>query len=180
MDSCDKFKLQFSSYLDGELSGIERKDIEEHFIKCPPCAETVRQIRIIQQSIRQMPQISSSPGFEQKLHQQIFNPNMKSTFFPLPLQNWKVPAMGSAIVLATVGMFMVFNHSTDGTKYPLNHTQGRYYPAASQLPASRQVNRFGSSTASSMQFESSTLINDSLKSDTTRLDRQGLKMVGEH
>ncbi len=172
MSECDKFKMQISSYLDGEISIHQRHDFDHHLEKCPKCDETVKQIKIIQESIRQMPQIASSPDFEERLHQQIFNSDQKQNFFSLPIQNWKVPAMGSAIVIATVGVFLVLNEPSE-----TNTNQNRSLsPATTRISPNNQFNQVGGSNSAS-SFESSTILPDSLRRDSMQIDGNKLQQV---
>lgn len=176
MIDCDKFRSKFSSYLEGELSIEQRKEVEAHFSQCSDCHETFRQVRIIRQSLRQIPQISTDPDFEQKLHQEIFNSEQRTNFVPLPLQNWKLPAMGSAIVLATLGLFFVFNNTTDTMK-PVNNSQQPINSHASpQISVGKSSNN--PTQMQAPQFEKSTIIQDSLDSDTNQVGQEGFLQVG--
>lgn len=181
MTDCDKLKENFSDYLDGELPIEQRKQLEDHFNICPDCHETMRQIRIIQQSLKQLPQISTNPNFEQKLQQQIFQPHQKSNFIPSPFQNWKIPVMGSAIVLATVGFFLVFNDTSNKPEIPITNPVENYSPAAPQLPGGHKVDAPSSTPSThtvSKPLQGSTVISDSLRSDSTRIDKKGVIRVG--
>jgi anti-sigma factor RsiW len=170
MPDCDKFRSKFSSYLDGELSTEQRKALDSHFSKCPPCQETFRQIKIIQQSLKQLPQITSSPDLEQRLRQQIFNSEKRLHIIPVQFQNWKLPAMGSAIVLATLGLFLVFNNTTDTSQVPVNS------PASTQISVGKSNNVSGS--VKSAQMGKTTLIPDSSRTDSTRIKQEGFLQVG--
>jgi hypothetical protein len=176
MTDCDKLKQFFSDYLDAELPLEQRKELDDHFKMCLECKETVRQIKIIQQSLSHLPQINTSPEFEQRLHQQIFQADNRSGFLPQPLQNWKLPAMGSAIVLATVGLFLVFNDSPSTDPMPVNSPSSGYSPASPQLPV-KNKSEFPSSNNSSGTLGSGTLISDSL--DTMQFKSKGLQQVGK-
>ncbi|MFZ0390883.1 MAG: hypothetical protein WAN36_10535 [Calditrichia bacterium] len=114
--------------------------------------------------------MSTSPDFEYRLHQQIYQFDSRSHFIPQQLQNWKVPVVGSALVLATVSMFLVFNNSVDTTTG--NQT---YYPAASKLPGGSGINQ----APSPGNFQSSTLISDSLQSDSGNVTEKGIQLVGD-
>ncbi|GAB4365340.1 MAG: hypothetical protein Kow0042_04520 [Calditrichia bacterium] len=173
MSNCDKFKMQFSDFLDGELSLAQQKELDDHFKICPECAEVYRQIKIIQQSIRQLPRYTTSPDFEKKLHEQIFNSAHKTSFIPQPLHTWKLPAMGSAIVLATVGLFLVFNSPSDS---PQNST---YNPATTRVSSSSFQNLPTSPAQQSLSnTPKKTLTEDTLKLDENLLNQNGMQLVG--
>jgi anti-sigma factor RsiW len=176
MINCDKLRSMFSMYLDGEISQQQKEELDSHFEICPNCQETIRQIRIIQQSLKQMPQIKTSEGFEDLLRQQIFNSEQKTSSVNLSFHNWKVPAMGSALVLATIGIFLVFNNSKEPIKPPLANPGQINSSASPQFVGSKNSN---SQTDSKTQtYQSSTLIADSLQSDSLRINTEGIQQVG--
>jgi len=170
MMDCDKFRSKFSTYLDGELPTEQRKALDSHFTVCLACQEIFRQMKIIQQSLKQLPQISSSPDFEQRLRQQIFNSEKRASVIPFQFQNWKLPAMGSAIVLATLGLFFVFNNTTDTSQIPVNS------PASTQISVGKSSTGGGQVTPS--QVGKTTLIPDSTRRDSSGFKRDGFLQVG--
>jgi anti-sigma factor RsiW len=177
MVDCDKFKKDFSSFLDGELPYDQQQLLEDHLKICPNCKETIRQIKIIKQSLNYLPQVNTSPDFEQKLRQQIFQQNQKSPFLPPQLQNWKLPAMGSAIVLATLGLFLVFNESPDSKVPGQRSTENSYNTAVPQLPGSQQSSVRSSGNQQTADYESSTLISDSTANDSLYFRKEGIQQV---
>ncbi len=179
MSECDKFKLQFSDYLDGELPLAQRKELDDHLAVCWDCAETVRQIKVIQESLRNIPRISTGPDFEQRLHNQLHSLPGRSNIIPLPMQNWKLPAMGSAIVLATVGLFYVFNHAPENTNPNLNGG-GNFYPAATQMPVSSPNYQLSNTPANQAEYGQASQKKDSLGNDTARVNQDGLQLVGDN
>jgi hypothetical protein len=178
MVDCDKLKSSFSDYLDGELPIDQRKELDNHFADCADCHETIRQMRIIKQSMMQIPHISASPGFEQKLHEQIFRSDQKESFIPQLLQNWKLPAMGSAIVLATVGLFLVFNDSTEPPSNGADPGSQKFLQAAPQIQGSNDAEI--PSNESTFSTERSTAIKDSMVADSLRIKPEGFHQVGDN
>jgi len=174
MPECDKFRMNFSNYLDGELHFEVRKLLDDHFSVCPDCAEDYRQMKDIQKNLNHMPHISTSPGFEKSLQQRILKQNQNPGFIPPQLQNWKLPAMGSAIVVATVSLFMVFNNSPAPDP---GETINQVNTAKPQITgnANDQVNVPEKSAPS--EYQSTTLIPDSLASDSLRLQRENIQQV---
>jgi hypothetical protein len=161
MLNCDKFKMQFSEYLDNELPLSQRKEVDDHLAVCVECSEILRQIKIVQQSLRQLPRVSASPEFEKKLHEQIFLNPSKPNIFPLPLQNWKIPAMGTALVAATVSFFLILYQSPND-----NREVSPAVPSISSQQLSKIPNPPYHQTTSSDERQNS-LINDSLKTDSS-------------
>ncbi|MBN2365669.1 MAG: zf-HC2 domain-containing protein [Calditrichaeota bacterium] len=136
MADCDKLKTSFSDYIDGDIPIEQRRQLDDHFEICLQCREILRQMKIIQDSLKKLPQINTSAEFERKLHQQIFNPPSRSHFMPPILSNWKLPAMGSAIVLATVGLFLVLDDSSDSGNKDADGSRGPVINAVPRVSSS--------------------------------------------
>jgi hypothetical protein len=151
--------------------------MEDHLKICLNCKEAIRQIKIIKQSLSYLPQVSTSPDFEQRLRQQIFQQNQKTPFLPPQLQNWKLPAMGSAIVLATLGLFLVFNQSPDSVSPSQGPAESPFNTAAPQLPGNRQTPVTSSSAPQTADYQSSTLISDSTAYDSLSIRKEGIQQV---
>lgn len=177
MASCDKMKLNYSNYIDGELPADQYKNLDEHLNICPGCRETVRQMKIIQQSLKQLPQVNTSPDFEQKLHQQIFQQHPRSVFITAQLQNWKLPAMGSAIVLATVGLFLILNDSTGPGGSTVTKPANLINSAAPQLPGTKNSN-FSEDQITPVHESTTRIKDDSSRADSLRINPEGIQQVG--
>ncbi|GAB4340243.1 MAG: hypothetical protein Kow0037_25930 [Calditrichia bacterium] len=175
MANCDRFREQFSNYLEGELRGTELQELEAHFQACEDCAVTYRQMKIIQNSLRQLPKIKTSAEFERELHRQIFQQNGQSRRIPFSFsrETWKMPAMGSALVAAAVGFFLIFNSGPDT---PANATTPGFQQAApgisSPLSAKKQ-------SATTQRASSKTLITDSTDLDIQNPADEGVQLVGD-
>ena len=174
MTDCDKFRMNFSNYLEGELHFEGRKLLDDHFSVCPDCHDTYRQMKDVQQNLNNLPPISTSSGFEKSLQQRILRQNQNPGFIPPQLQNWKLPAVGSAIVVATVSLFLVFNNSPAPDSGNINNQVNTAIP---QIPsnAGKAVDVPERSTLST--YQSSTLISDSLASDTSHFQPKNIQQV---
>ncbi len=173
MPDCDKLKTSFSDFLDGEIPLEQRKQLEQHFSHCPYCHEIFRQMRIIQQSLKKLPHIRTTPDFEKRLHQQIFNSGAKNFLVPPILHSWKLPAMGSAIVLATVGLFLVLDNSSDQNNSTFRNVDSQLNTAAPQFP----VNKSTPAQAAGSE-NSSTRIQSATPADSTLINTEGVQQVG--
>ncbi len=174
MMDCDRFRMDFSNYLEGELHSEHRKKLDDHFSICPECYEIFRRMSDIQKRLKNLLPIGTSPGFEQRLQETILRQNQHPGFIPAQLQNWKLPAMGSAIVVATVSLFLVFNNSPAPENPGVN---AQFKTAAPQIQSSapKQANSPDRSVQSS--YESTTLIPDSLESDSARFRPENIQQV---
>lgn len=175
MADCDKLKSSFSDYLDGEIPHNQRKELDEHFGKCAGCQDTLRQMRIIQRSLSQLPQISTTPQFEQRLHQQIFSQNSETRLIPQSFLSWKLPAMGSALVLATVGLFLVLFDSPDPGNTLPDKMNIPVNTAAPQIPASSPLNIH--KTPTTQVSESTGITGDSVRQDSLFLDTEAIRQI---
>ena len=101
MNYCDKFKVSFSEYIEGELDPDAWQVIESHLSLCPECRETVNRMRSVRKTLNQLPRFNTSPDFENKLNQRLQNLN-NQRILPFPLnyfQDWKIPAFSFAVIL---------------------------------------------------------------------------------
>ncbi len=176
MVDCDKLKTNFSDYLDGDIPLEQRKQLDDHFEHCPDCHEIIRQMKIIQDSLKKLPQVNTSPDFEKRLHQQIFNPAPKNNFVPPILSSWKLPAMGSAIVLATVGLFLVLDNSSDSGTSDYQELRNNFNTAAPQIPAGNQKN---AAIQEDAVAEENVIIPQKPRiEDSLRVNQEGVQEVG--
>lgn len=179
MHECDKYKPYYSSYIEGDLFLDQRGRIEDHLSICPPCRRAVQRLKLMCNTLRSLPILTTSPDFEYRLHQQITSlSDGHSLHLSLPIQNWKVPAFASIAVLGIIGLFMVFN-SSDHRDIAVPVQQSITKPANPQKPTEVNVlsdkNIKGSSNKAA-----GTMLTDSLQRDSGRDYREeGMKLVDE-
>ncbi len=179
MMDCDKFKAFFSSYLDGGLLQDSRKDLQDHLQRCPACSETLYRVRIVRDSLRRLPNISVSEDFDFRLNREIAMLSRKKTpVWSGIFQNWKVPALGSAIVLAIVGFLLVVTLPDNET---ISHETRINTPqvAAPQLPATPQSQAIGAQQVSVPHVSRGALL-DSTNRDSAHVSRDGIRLIGDH
>lgn len=51
--NCDELTTQMESYLDGELTLSDKRDVEEHLVDCANCANKLEGLRLLQQRVRE-------------------------------------------------------------------------------------------------------------------------------
>lgn len=175
MNDCDKFKSMFSSYIEGDLFPEQRRALEDHLVICPPCARAVKRLKEMCNSLRSMQVLTTSPDFEYRLHQQIANiGNSHSIQFSIPVQNWKIPAAASLVVLAGVSVFLIVNSSDQsGVNIPVRPS------------TVNQVNPHNAADRSVLPGKNSNadavlITQDSLQNDSSRgLRNKGMKLIDE-
>lgn len=177
MHDCDKYRSFLSDYLEGELLPDIRKEVESHLHVCSDCSEIAYQVKIICESLSHLPQVSTSPNFEARLQAQIGH--IKPSRFPvIPVltENWKIPAVGSVVLLATIGMFIVLNPSKSKVAGTTTISSSNFAPASVQIPG--KGNQLNQSTSLSGGNQPAFL--DSTGKDTAGYGNQdGLKLVGD-
>ncbi len=133
MQECDKFRVHFSSYIEGELIAEERQALEAHLAVCSDCSEAIYQIKIIRRSLQTLPPITTSQSFEHRLQQRIADLNNASpwaTPFMNLRHNWKIPAIGSAVAsIVIVGVLLLSPAQQQASK-----NDGKHLPAAIHNP----------------------------------------------
>ncbi len=183
MHQCDKFRVYFSSYIEGELHSEQRKYLEAHLAVCSECSEAVYQIKIIRESLRRLPPIRTSDGFETQLHYRInqFSQQSTSPFF-LIREHWKIPAIGSAILLMVVTTFIFFSPGDQQASRAVQQS----IPAVGIPAGSASVpgSSIGQATEpeevqSVTQGVPSQGFNDSLQSHPPKRVRKGVQLVGD-
>ena len=55
MKHCENFETHLNEYVDGELQGDFRKELEDHLAACPQCRQTEREVRDLLQHARDLP-----------------------------------------------------------------------------------------------------------------------------
>lgn len=175
MNECDKFRSLFSSYIDGEILPENRKSLEDHLAICPPCAQAVKRLKEMCNSLRNLPILTTSPDFEYKLHQQIANiGNSHSIQFSIPIQNWKIPVAASLVVLAGVSVFIIANSSHQSSvDIPVRPS------TIKQVNPNKQADR-SVLPGKNSNADAVLITQDSLQNDSSRgLRNKGMKLIDE-
>ncbi len=127
-----------------------------------------------------MPVLTTSPGFEYRLHQQIANlSNGQSIRLSVPIQNWKIPALTSIAVLAVFGIFLILNSSDSPTNVNIPASQNISSPVNPQKLSEESA----LSNKNSQQSPSKAVVGmqkDSLRKDSSKdYNEEGMKLIDE-
>lgn len=182
MNECDRFEMFFSSYIEGELHSEKKRDLEAHLAVCSRCSEAVYRMKIIRDSLRRLPQIRTSEGFEHRLHYRItqMNESRQSPWLYFR-ENWKIPAISSVIALAVISFVLILSPltQTPSTSVPQSVPASiNPVPSAAGsavLPTSKSI----ADPAASEQIPG-TVTTDSTKSSPKKPTTQAVKLVGEN
>lgn len=106
----DKFYEQFSDYIEGNMAPQQRQEFETLLMQNPEAQRIVERIQVLRDQLRQLPAVTVSVDFEQRLHQRIQQDNSRRVLsLPFtPAMNWKTAISAAAVVLiATVSSLMM-------------------------------------------------------------------------
>jgi hypothetical protein len=135
--NCRIAKANFSSYIEQELSEVERRGVAAHLGRCPRCSSDLFAMQKAMSLLRWVPRVEGSPDFTRRLFERIHaeekQPSPPSWFAPV-LENWRrtwsdfaallaAPAPVGAILAALViggggGAFLVRAVPPAGTSQP--------------------------------------------------------------
>jgi anti-sigma factor RsiW len=65
--TCKTCSIQLDSYLDGELLGHERVQVNQHLEKCAHCREELRVMKVLKQSISEMDMVEPPEGLDERI-----------------------------------------------------------------------------------------------------------------
>lgn len=95
---CTEAEDQFSSYLDGTLSGVAMADMQEHFRHCKPCAKAFSQWRGTLAALAQLGTVKPPPDLSLRLRILLSQETARS--MGGPLSRWKARWQNTVAPLA--------------------------------------------------------------------------------
>ena len=60
MYTCDKISKNITKYLDGDIDGSLKLEIETHLENCPVCHKKIDQIKFLSKSLSSLPNLKTS------------------------------------------------------------------------------------------------------------------------
>ncbi len=106
----DKFYEPFSDYVEGSMTPQQRLEFEAMLSQNPEAQRIVERLQVLRDQLRQLPAVTVSVDFEQRLHQRIQQESrqrVRSLPFA-PVMNWKTAVSAAAVVvIATVSSLMM-------------------------------------------------------------------------
>jgi len=105
---------QLSAYIDGELTGTDRDDLEQHLTGCSECSATLRGLRATVADMRSLPAPVPSEQDLWALRSAI----AKARRGPAErYRRWVVGAGGAAAVAAAIVGVLILNHNTTNSTF---------------------------------------------------------------
>ena len=98
---CSEIKRKLSAFLDGEVSGEEKKFISEHLKSCEFCQKEFESLSQLSEVLEVMDEVKVSPFFITRLKQKIADQTSRS-HVRLPIIEWirkaAVPIVATALI----------------------------------------------------------------------------------
>jgi Putative zinc-finger len=107
---------QLSAYVDGELTGGERDDLEQHLTGCSECSATLRALRATVADVRALPQPAPSEQDTWALRAAI----AKARKRPMQRYRWAIAASSVAAAAIAVVVSLNVGHHARTTSSPQN------------------------------------------------------------
>ena len=103
---------QLSAYIDGELTGTDRDDLEQHLTGCSDCSATVRALRATLADMRALPSPVPSEQDQWALRSAIAKARRRPAE---RYRRWIVGAGSAAAVAAAIVGGLALNHTAKNT-----------------------------------------------------------------
>ncbi|MCD6204324.1 MAG: zf-HC2 domain-containing protein [Candidatus Marinimicrobia bacterium] len=111
MISCYQFKNTISRYIDRDVSFRSRKSFEKHMESCPDCKKLYQSILATKQAMNQLPEVTVSDDFLEKLRTKIvadrnarIEASLKKGFFPNRIPSFTY-GFAAALLAVLVGFY---------------------------------------------------------------------------
>lgn len=106
--NCDKFDNDISFYIDNELSDIEKKEFELHFMKCEKCRKKYESMISVLKIVRADEQVELPEGYRETLKGKL----LKASREQRKTKNWKLMASIAASLLVLFTSYeLIYNNN---------------------------------------------------------------------
>lgn len=112
---CKKLQERLSAYLDNEVSGQERRLLEEHLRSCAECRTELEALQAAGDVVKTLPEVTPSPDFRARFWQKVRESAPVQTLWERIALRWiPVPVVLAALVVVFSG-FSAFSPLLYGT-----------------------------------------------------------------
>lgn len=131
MGPCERYQEIISPYLDGEATAEQKAILEAHLKRCPECRAVERRMKILRQTLRELPRVTPSPEFNIALRTRIRLEERaaRGSLRSVPLWG-RIPAFGVAVAAAAIALAVLLVGPSGGSKAPAPVT----VPSVAQVP----------------------------------------------
>ncbi|MCL1817004.1 MAG: DUF4349 domain-containing protein [Clostridiales bacterium] len=123
---CHNAKEYFNPYIDGALNAAQIRELEQHLLNCPDCAQQLAKLRSICHALRTLPPVELPPGFNQAFHEKL---SAEPTPQPAKLRQrgWFKGLLAAACFLLVVGtLYLGGGALTGSVKYKYAKDESTY------------------------------------------------------
>lgn len=161
--ACDEFRGELSAYLDGELSGDERRQVHRHLRDCPSCAADLAALRDVARELASLPRAKAPRDLSGDVQREFVRRALSPAGRPVAWMNaLRVTASAALIVLAVTVTWRVLRPITDEGAVPLSQSpateeRGFASGAAGAAPADEDENGFASRSLTRAESKEATI-----------------------
>jgi hypothetical protein len=133
--ACDEVLARYGDYMDGLLTPLEAARLQLHFGVCGSCARYDRIMRRGLELVRDMPEITPSDDFEQRLQHRLYHVDDAASLAPRPVAG-AVATFAVAGMLALLAWSPILLSTEDGVAVAAREQEDPVRPAyATAMPA---------------------------------------------
>lgn len=131
MGPCERYQEIISPYLDGEATAEQKAILEAHLRRCPDCRAVERRMKALQQTLRELPQLTTSPEFNIALRARIRLEERAARGSVPGIPIWgRMPAFGVAVAAVAIALAVFLAGPGGERKQPLSG----YSPTVAEVP----------------------------------------------
>ena len=141
--TCGEFAARLSAYIEGDVAGAKRTQMDLHVDECPICASSLEGVRNLTRRLARMSRVRPSAGFDFALRSRLMMEAARKTSVWNRLPDLLFPtvpralASAAAVVLMALGMTTALDEmpETRGATTDRVHQMTLVAPAFSPFPA---------------------------------------------
>ncbi len=138
MINCHKCEDQISAYLENELHGERKAEIEQHIKSCLKCAKKTQQVNLVKNTLNKLTAISVLPDFDTLLRAQVMLEKRKERRSPqrkIFPELFRKPVYGISFAMVSLALLITIISITmfqtkeipDAVKNPNSNGGSQYY-----------------------------------------------------
>ncbi len=177
----DKLQEQFSDYIEGEMLPQARQAFELQLRNDSEAAQKLERVRALREHLTQLPTITTSPDFEQRLHNRIGEQKFRR-LDPFPFSshfNWKTSIAAAAAVLLIAVSSMLFVDSEPATINLQQSNQTGLGPSMPPANSSMMTSKPSQPSMQALQEDAQKARKDSTDLEKKMNLRNGIQYVNE-
>lgn len=135
--NCEKAEREIHAWLDGQLKGKEREEIEGHLRECSLCRAEMQRVRAVGELVGRLPQPVPSRDLDRRVMASFLASRPSGDFRALAATQAGGFRISRALAASVAGLAVLFGIST----FYLGWTLGRHHSQPSNSAVIEQTNR---------------------------------------